>query len=103
MRGKKKCLFHIGNNARELGAKGGRRRAIYNPENLEPFTAPQTAEDVVRLLSHTLVETRAGKIDPRVASTIAQLSNTFMQAFELSTLEERLRLLEEKQDKPTIN
>jgi hypothetical protein len=70
LHGKKKCAFHTGNTAAELGARGGRRRAIFNPEGLEPFAAPKDAGDLLLLLAQTIVEVRSGKVDSRVANTI---------------------------------
>ncbi len=50
-----------------------------------------------QLLAQTIVECRAGKIDPKVANTIAYLGTAFMNAVELADLEERLAALEQKQ------
>ena len=96
-RGTKRCLMHTGDNASVLGAKGGRRRAVYNPSNLEAFAAPKTVSDMRQLLASTIVETRSGRIDPKVANTIAYLGTAFMNACELADLEARLQALEAKQ------
>lgn len=88
------CLMHTGDNAQLLGAKGGRRRAIYNPEGLEPFTRPQNAGEMQLLLAQTIVEVRSGKLDPRVANTIAYLGTAFLSALETWQLESRLEALE---------
>lgn len=94
VRGTKYCMMHTGDNAQRLGAKGGRRRAIYNPEGLEPFTRPQNAGEMQLLLAQTIVEVRSGKLDPRVANTIAYLGTAFLSALETWQLESRLQALE---------
>jgi len=98
MHGKKKCLFHLGNNARELGARGGRRRAVFNPTNLEPFAAPKNAMDLLVMLSQTIVEVRAAKLDPKTANAIAYLGTSFLRAIEIADLDARLKTLEAKRD-----
>jgi hypothetical protein len=40
-----RCVMHSG-RAEELGSKGGRRRAIYSPEELKQFAAPTSAGDL---------------------------------------------------------
>jgi hypothetical protein len=87
-------MLHTGDNAKLLGARGGRRRAIYNPEGLEPFTAPKNASDMVRLFAQTVVEVRSGRLDPRVANSVAILGTGFLNALEGAELEARLAVLE---------
>jgi hypothetical protein len=94
MTGKKKCLFHTGDNAAALGARGGRRRAIFNPEGLEPFTAPKNAGNLRDLLAWSIVEIREGKLDPKLANSISYLGAGFLKALEFSDLEARLAALE---------
>jgi hypothetical protein len=79
-----------------MGAKGGRRRAVYNPSNLEPFTTPKNAADLFPLLAQTLVEVRSGKMDPKVANSIAVLSAACLNALETAETESRLQALEAK-------
>lgn len=97
LQGKTRCLFHSGNFARELGAKGGRRRAVFNPANLEPMTAPRSAADLLLLLSQTILEVRAAKIDTRAANSIAYLGASLLRAIEISDLTARLKRLEDRQ------
>jgi len=98
LHGKTKCAFHSGNRAVICGQRGGRRRAIFNPEGLEPFAAPKSAGDLLLLLAQTIVEVRSGKVDPRVANSISYVSTAFLNAVELSDLDARLRVLEGKSD-----
>jgi hypothetical protein len=92
--GKKKCLFHTSNFASELGRKGGRRRAVYNPDNLEPFTAPKDAAALLALLSQSIVEIRSGRLEPRVSNALVYASAAFLNTLEISDLSERLKKLE---------
>ena len=65
--GAKFCVMHSG-KAAELGSKGGRRRAIFSPDKLKPLPTPKTAADVRDLLAQSMVEVRAGQLDPRIAA-----------------------------------
>jgi hypothetical protein len=94
--GKKRCLFHTGNFASELGARGGRRRAVYNPDNLERFEPPKNASDLVPLLAQTICEVRSGRIDPRIVNAVVYTSAAFLNAIEISDLDSRLKALEKK-------
>jgi hypothetical protein len=75
--------MHIPGNAQRTGAAGGRRRAIYRPEALTPITdPPEKATDVKRLLAISMLEVRLGRLDPRVANSMAYLANAFFNALE---------------------
>ena len=56
--------------------------------------APKTAADLRELLAQSIVETRAGNLDPRLANSIAYLGTGFLRALEVSDLEARLLALE---------
>lgn len=99
LRGKKRCAFHSGNRASVCGQRGGRRRAIFNPDGLEPMKPPQNAAELLLLLSQTIVEVRSAKIDTRAANSIAYLGASFLRAAEVSDLELRLRALEERNER----
>ena len=93
--GKKYCALHFDNRrAAELGSKGGRRRAIFNPDKLKPIPAPKTAADARDLLAQSMVEVRAGELDPRLAASICGLVGEFLKTLELCTLEEIIEPLE---------
>jgi hypothetical protein len=97
VRGKKKCLFHTGDNASQLGSKGGHRRAIYSPDGLTAFDPPKNAADLRDLLAVSIVEIRSGKLDPKLANSISYLGMGFLKAVEISDLEARLAALEKHQ------
>lgn len=96
LHGKKKCGFHTGNTAAELGARGGRRRAIFNPDNLEPFTPPKNAEELLKLLATTICEIRSGRLEPRTANSVVYASAGFINALEIADLDTRLKALEKQ-------
>lgn len=91
--GGKLCVMHSG-RAAELGSKGGRRRCILSPDKLMPFSAPKTAADVRDLLAQTIVEVRAGQLDPRIATSLCSLVTEFLKTLEACTIEEVIEPLE---------
>lgn len=91
--GTKQCVMHSG-RAAELGSKGGRRRAVFSPDKLMPFPAPKSAADVRDLLAQSIVEVRAGQLDPRVATSICCLVTEFLKTLEACTIEEVIEPLE---------
>ena len=84
--GTKRCVMHSG-RAAELGSKGGRRRAVYDPDNLKELPAPKTAADLRDLLAQSIVEMRAGKMDPKLANSISSLATSFLRAAEVADSE----------------
>jgi hypothetical protein len=103
--GKKYCALHFEEGrAAKLGSIGGRRRAIFNPDELKRFPAPKTAAHVRDLLAQSMVELRAGELDPRIASSICCLVAEFLKTLELCTLEEVIEPLErEREERDAIN
>jgi hypothetical protein len=93
--GKEYCALHFDDGrAAELGSKGGRRRALFDPDKLKRFPAPKTAADVRDLLAQSMVELRAGNLEPRIASSICCLVAEFLKTLELCTIEEVVEPLE---------
>lgn len=66
--------MHSG-RAAELGSKGGRRRAVLSPDNLKELPVPETAAELRDMLAQSIVEVRAGKVDPKVANSISYLGS----------------------------
>lgn len=93
IRGADHCVMHSG-RAAELGSKGGRRRAIYSSDELKQFPAPKTAADLRDLLAQSILETRNGKLDPKLANSISCLGAGLLRAIEVADLETRLQTLE---------
>ena len=93
--GQKYCALHAEpGKAAELGSKGGRRRAVYTPDALQEFTAPRSAADLRDLLAQSIIEIRAGKLDPKLANSISYLGAGFLRAIEVADLEGRIEELE---------
>jgi hypothetical protein len=92
---KEHCALHAEpGRAKELGSKGGRRRTVYRPDALKEFAAPKTAADVGDLLAESIIEIRAGKLDPKVANALGYLGTSLLRALEVADVERRLDLLE---------
>jgi hypothetical protein len=95
--GRKYCALHADSGkARELGSKGGRRRARFNPEGLAEFAAPKNAADLRDLLAQSIVEIRTGKMDPKLANAVGYVGASFLRALEVSEIEPRLQKLEQE-------
>lgn len=94
MRGTRYCPMHTPGVASKLGEKGGRRRAIFNPDGLEHFAAPTCVRDQIKILAQLQVETHTGKLDPKVASTISTLANAFVSCLELEQFGEKIKAME---------
>jgi hypothetical protein len=93
--GQARCAMHTEpGRAAELGSRGGRRRATYGSAELREFAAPKTAADLRDLLAESIIEIRAGKLDPRVANALGYLGASYLRALEVSDLENRLDALE---------
>lgn len=95
LRGKDYCALHQDpGRAAEMGSRGGRRRALYNADDLEQFEPPRSAEDLLRIFSQCIVDIRAGKLDPKCANSISYLGSGYLRALEDFTLERRIEELE---------
>jgi len=94
LRGKRKCAFHSGNLAKILGARGGRRRARFNTNELRPLEEPKSAADVLRALAQIFVEVHAGQLDTKVGNCLAYLGSAYLSALQVADLDERLKALE---------
>ena len=95
--GKKYCALHSDpGRAAELGSRGGRRRTGFSPDSLKLFPAPRSAADARDLLAQSMVEVRAGQLDPRIATTMCSLVPEFLRCLELCTIEETVEPLEQE-------
>ena len=90
------CNMHTPGRAAELGRRGGRRRTVYNSDDLQPFEPPQDSDDLCKLLGQSLIDVRNGTLDPKVANCMGFLGTAFLQAREAGNIESRLRSLEAK-------
>ena len=93
------CALHPDpNRAAELGRKGGaRNRKVYEGEVCK-VSVPESAGDVKRMLAEAMADIRAGKMDPKLGSTLDYLGMSLLKAFEVADLEQRLERLEHKNE-----
>jgi general stress protein YciG len=96
------CALHADpERAAQLGRKGGTKsRRVYEPNEWEG-SPPQNACDVKNLLAEAMAEIRAGRMDPKLGSTLGYLGTSLLKAIETSDLEARLEKLEHGLKKPT--
>jgi len=100
--GKKYCALHSDpDRAKQLGSKGGRRRAATDEgeqdasmKEATPVEPPTTAEAVRNLLAQAVAEVKMRKLDTRTANALAYTGATLLKAIEVSSLESRLAALE---------
>jgi hypothetical protein len=88
------CYLHTEGNASAIGKIGGRRRAVYNPVNLEPLPVPRTASDLLVLVATTISEVRAGRMDAKTANAIFAGAGAFSVLLEKAVLEDQVKQLE---------
>src|SRR5262249_55503633 len=78
--GNRYCLFHSNpSRAAELGRKGGLRNRHYVSGAAVPPPAPQTAMDVKGFLAEAMAELRAGRLDPKIASSLAYIAGPLLK------------------------
>ena len=77
------CYFHANpDKAAELGRNGGRRRQLSYEQSMEHIAVPESAADVRRILAETMAEVKAGRMDPKVANTVAYIATVLLRAYE---------------------
>jgi Family of unknown function (DUF5763) len=93
------CYFHADpKRASELGRLGGRKnKKQFLISDDQEVPAPVTAEDVRMRLSDLIADVMNGRRDPRIATTVAFISQHLLKAIEISALEDRLEQLERNQ------
>jgi hypothetical protein len=87
--------------AAKLGRKGGANHRKVYEGNQREILPPQPARDVKNLLAETMAEIRAGKMDPKLGTTLGYLGTSLLKAIETSDIEERLEKLENGHKNPT--
>ena len=84
--------------AAELGRKGGaRNRKVYDSD-VRNVSVPESAGDVKRMLAETMAEIRAGRMNPKLGSTLGYLGTALLRAFEVAEFEQRLEQLEQRNE-----
>jgi hypothetical protein len=93
------CFFHSDpKKAAELGRKGGRRNRHTYQTPLQHVSPPESAADVKRMLAEAMADIRAGRMDPKLGSTLGYLGMSLLRAFEVADLEQRLEQLEQRNE-----
>jgi len=93
------CFFHSDpKKAAELGRKGGRRNRHTYEATPERVAVPESAGDVKRMLAETMADIRAGRMDPKLGSTLGYLGIALLRAFEVADFEQRLEQLEQRNE-----
>ncbi len=93
------CFFHSDpKRAAELGRKGGRRNRHTYETPLQHVSVPESAGDVKQMLAETMAEIRAGRMDPKLGSTLGYLGMALLRAFEVADFEPRLKQLEQRNE-----
>ena len=99
VRGTALCALHADpDRAAELGRKGGtRNRKVYDAD-ARTVSVPESARDVKQMLAETMADIRAGRMDPKLGSTLGYLGTALLRAFEVAEFEQRLERLEQKNE-----
>ena len=66
--------------------------ARYTKAPIERSRHPRNARDVKNFLSEAMAEIRAGKMDPKLGTTLGYLGTSLLKAIETSDIEERLEV-----------
>ena len=93
------CSLHADpERAAALGRKGGaRNRKVYDGD-VHNVSVPESAGDVKRMLAEAMADIRAGRMDPKLGSTLGYLGMSVLRAFEVADFEQRLERLEERDE-----
>lgn len=91
------CFFHANpNRASELGRIGGRNKRHPAAESEDPLPKLDTVTAVRDTVNRLIEDVYAGRLAPRVASSLGPLMNLQLRAIETTDLERRLAKLEKK-------
>ena len=97
-RGERRCELHSEKGmAQKLGSRGGHRRARYSTEELTPIAQPQNAADLLKVLAQVIAEVHEGRLEAKVANSVAYLGSAFISALQVSDLADRVAELERRQ------
>lgn len=95
VRGGLRCALHNDpDRAAQLGRKGGANNRKVYEDNDREIPPPQNARDVKNFLSEAMARIRAGRMDPKLGTTLGYLGTSLLRAIETSDIEERLEKLE---------
>ena len=82
VRGGIHCALHSDpKKASELGRKGGKANR-HTFEMQQEIVPPESVGDVKRMLAQTMANVLAGKIDPKLGTTVAYMGIALLRAYE---------------------
>ncbi len=95
IRGGVYCALHNDpDRAAQLGRKGGaNNRKVYEGNDRE-IPPPRNACDVKNLLANAMADIQAGRMNPKLGTTLGYLGVSLLKAIEISEIEQRLESLE---------
>jgi general stress protein YciG len=77
------CFFHSDpKKAAELGRKGGKANRHTFGAPSQDVAPPESVGDVKRMLAQTMANVLAGKIDPKLGTTVAYMGIALLRAYE---------------------
>jgi len=100
------CFFHANpNKASELGRIGGRSKRHATAESAEPLPRLDNAIAVRDTVDRLIADVHSGKVQPRIAASLAPLLNLQLRVIETTDLERRLAKVEKllAEDEPEGN
>ena len=91
------CFFHTNpNKAAELGRIGGRSNRRPVPASVDPLPRLDNAKAVRDTADRLIADVYSGKVEPRIASSLAPLLNLQLRAVETTDLVRRIVELEKR-------
>ena len=91
------CYFHANpNKASELGRIGGRKNRRVPADAVTSLPTLDSALAVRDAAAQVIADVYAGKLNPRIASSLSPLLSLQLRAIETSELERRLAALEKR-------
>ena len=91
------CFFHTNpNKTSELGRIGGRSKRQSAPEDVEPLARLDNGIAVRDTVDRLIADVYSGKVQPKIAASLAPLLNLQMRAIEASAVEQRLEKVEKQ-------
>jgi hypothetical protein len=89
------CFFHANpNKASELGRKGGRSKRYSAGENAAPLPTLDSVLAVREASARVIADVYSGRLNPRIATSLASLLNLQLRAIETVELQQRVVKLE---------
>ena len=96
LKGKKHCALHENpQRAAQLGQAGGRQNRHCKPEPEDGLANPVTAAELRIFIAEAMVKLRSGRLEPKVATSLAYLAGPLLKVIEATELQDRISRLED--------